>query len=94
MVIITRSVDALVAAILFNVFLRSQSQRHASAGPGRTGPQDHKQVIIDAPRQLPEEGGPPFYHELNRTVFENATPDALERVTAKWPDKLLAQRRF
>ena len=51
-------------------------------------------VIIDATRQWPEEGGPPFYQELNRTLFENAAPDALERVTAKWPDKLLAQRRF
>ena len=51
-------------------------------------------VIIDATRQWPEEGGPPFYQELNRTLFENAAPDALERVTAKWPDKLLAKRQF
>lgn len=51
-------------------------------------------IIIDATRQWPEEGGPPFYQELNRTVFERAAPDAIERVTARWPDQLLRQRRL
>jgi len=51
-------------------------------------------IIIDATRQWPEEGGPPFYQELNRTLFENAAPDAIERVIARWPDQLLAKRRF
>ncbi len=51
-------------------------------------------IIIDATRQWPEEGGPPFYQELNRTLFENAAPDAIERVTAKWPEQLIAKRRF
>ncbi len=46
-------------------------------------------VIIDATRQWPEEGGPPFYQELNRTVFEQAEPDAIERVLAKWPEQLI-----
>lgn len=45
-------------------------------------------VIIDATRQWPEEGGPPFYQELNRTVFERAEPDAMARVMQRWPDKL------
>jgi len=45
-------------------------------------------IIIDATRQWPEEGGPPFYQELNRTVFEEEEPDALERVLAKWPEQL------
>jgi len=51
-------------------------------------------IIIDATRQWPEEGGPPFYQELNRAVFEKAAPDAISRVTAKWPDQLLAAPRF
>ena len=45
-------------------------------------------VIIDATRQWPEEGGPPFYQELNRTVFERAAPEAMSRVTERWPDLL------
>ena len=49
-------------------------------------------VIIDATRQWPEEGGPPFYQELNRTVFERAAPEAMARVTARWPDLLLKPR--
>jgi UbiD family decarboxylase len=51
-------------------------------------------VIIDATRQWPEEGGPPFYQELNRAVFERAAPDAIERVTARWPEALMPPRRF
>lgn len=45
-------------------------------------------IIIDATRQWPEEGGPKVYQQLNRTVFEEAAPDAIEQVLAKWPDKL------
>ena len=51
-------------------------------------------IVIDATRQWPDEGGPPFYQELNRTVFEREAPDAIARVTTKWPDQLLADRRF
>jgi 4-hydroxy-3-polyprenylbenzoate decarboxylase len=51
-------------------------------------------VIIDATRQLPEEGGPPFYQELNRLVFERAEPDAIARVTERWPDQLMPPKRF
>jgi 4-hydroxy-3-polyprenylbenzoate decarboxylase len=51
-------------------------------------------IIIDATRQWPEEGGPPFYQELNRAVFEKAAPGAIARVTARWPEQLLAERRF
>jgi 4-hydroxy-3-polyprenylbenzoate decarboxylase len=45
-------------------------------------------IIIDATRQWPEEGGPAVYQQLNRTVFEEAEPDAIERVLAKWPAQL------
>ena len=51
-------------------------------------------IIIDATRQWPEEGGPPYYQELNRAVFERAAPDAIAQVTARWPDQLLADPRF
>lgn len=51
-------------------------------------------IVIDATRQWPEEGGPPFYQELNRTVFEKAAPDAIASVSAKWPEQLQAERRF
>lgn len=50
-------------------------------------------IIIDATRQWPGEGGPPFYQELNRSVFERAAPDAIDRVIARWPE-LLRPRRF
>ena len=43
-------------------------------------------IIIDATRQWPEEGGPEKYQQLNRAVFENAAPDAIARVLAKWQD--------
>ena len=46
-------------------------------------------IIIDATRQWPEEGGPEVYQRLNRDVFEEAYPDAIAQVTAKWPDLLL-----
>lgn len=51
-------------------------------------------IVIDATRQWPEEGGPPFYQELNRTVFEEAAPNAIASVTDKWPEQLLSERRF
>ena len=44
--------------------------------------------IIGATRQWPEEGGPAVYQQLNRTVFEDAEPGAIERVIARWPGKL------
>jgi 4-hydroxy-3-polyprenylbenzoate decarboxylase len=45
-------------------------------------------IIIDATRQWPEEGGPAEYQQLNRAVFQEAEPQAIERVIARWPDKL------
>jgi 4-hydroxy-3-polyprenylbenzoate decarboxylase len=45
-------------------------------------------IIIDATRQWPEEGGPPFYQRLNRAVFEEAEPEAMARVLGKWPGQL------
>ena len=51
-------------------------------------------VVIDATRQWPEEGGPPYYQELNRDVFEREAPEAMARVSNKWPAQLAPKRRF
>lgn len=51
-------------------------------------------IVIDATRQLPEEGGPDVYPELSRTLLEQGAPDAFARVDAKWGDVLIRQRRF
>ncbi|MEC9375920.1 MAG: hypothetical protein VYA80_06065, partial [Pseudomonadota bacterium] len=46
-------------------------------------------IIIDATRQWPDEGGPKIYQKLNRNVFEDAEPNAIKNVIAKWPDSLI-----
>jgi 4-hydroxy-3-polyprenylbenzoate decarboxylase len=46
-------------------------------------------IIIDATRQWPEEGGPEVYQRLNRDVFQEAFPDAIAQVTARWPELLV-----
>jgi 3-polyprenyl-4-hydroxybenzoate decarboxylase len=51
-------------------------------------------VVIDATRQWPEEGGPPYYQELNRDVFEREAPEAMARVTEKWPSQLARRKRL
>ena len=39
---------------------------------------ESSKIVIDATRQLPEEGGPDVYPELNRTLLENLAPDAFD----------------
>ncbi len=41
-------------------------------------------IAIDATRQWPEEGGREKFPPLNRTLFEEAAPDALSNADAKW----------
>jgi 4-hydroxy-3-polyprenylbenzoate decarboxylase len=43
-------------------------------------------IVIDATRQLPEEGGPQVFPELNRTLLENKAPDSFKKVDAKFGD--------
>ncbi len=43
-------------------------------------------VIIDATRQLPEEGGPESYPPLNRTLLEDMCPESFDLVDGKWSD--------
>ena len=41
-------------------------------------------IVIDATRQLPEEGGPKTYQALNRAELERLAPEAFNKVTALW----------
>ncbi len=43
-------------------------------------------IVIDATRQLPEEGGPQVFPELNRTLIESMAPDSFKQVDAKFGD--------
>jgi len=43
-------------------------------------------MVIDATRQLPEEGGPPVFPELNRTLLESMAADSFKQVDAKFGD--------
>jgi 4-hydroxy-3-polyprenylbenzoate decarboxylase len=71
-----------------------KDKRAFSLDPGSPDRKTTSKAIIDATRQWPAEGGPPVYQELNRTVLERAVPGVVERVKAKWPRKLLRERRF
>ncbi len=51
-------------------------------------------IVIDATRQLPEEGGPDIFPELSRALLKQGAPDVLARVDAKWGDVIIRQRRF
>jgi 3-polyprenyl-4-hydroxybenzoate decarboxylase len=43
-------------------------------------------IVIDATKQLPGEGGPENFAELNRTLLVEGAPDAFDQVDAKWGD--------
>jgi UbiD family decarboxylase len=41
-------------------------------------------IVIDATRQLPEEGGPEIYPERNRDLLEKLAPESFELVERNW----------
>ncbi|MCC5793367.1 MAG: UbiD family decarboxylase [Chromatiales bacterium] len=45
-------------------------------------------IVIDATRQLPEEGGPDVYPDLNRALLERYAPDSFARVDDRWGEFL------
>jgi 4-hydroxy-3-polyprenylbenzoate decarboxylase len=45
-------------------------------------------IVIDATKQWPEEGGPAVYPERNRTLLEQGAPQAITRVDAQFGDLL------
>ena len=58
--------------------------------PSTSGDDRYKssKLVIDATRQLPEEGGPDVYPELNRTLLEKLAPNAFDRTFDKWGSKI------
>ena len=67
-----------------------ENRRAFPLDPASPDRQTTSKIIIDATRQWPEEGGPAVYQQLNRTVFEEAAPDAIANVVKKWPNLLTA----
>ncbi len=65
-----------------------KNRRAFALDPASPDRKTTSKIIIDATRQWPEEGGPEVYQRLNRDVFEEAYPDAMARVTTKWPELL------
>jgi len=45
-------------------------------------------IVIDATRQLPEEGGPEVYPDLNRALLEKLSPESFASVDGRWEDFL------
>jgi hypothetical protein len=45
-------------------------------------------LIIDATRQLPEEGGPDVFPIRNRVLFDELAPDAASKAQEKWGDMI------
>jgi 4-hydroxy-3-polyprenylbenzoate decarboxylase len=43
-------------------------------------------IVIDATRQLPEEGGPEIYSEFSRHVLTRHDPQIFDRIDAKWAE--------
>jgi hypothetical protein len=41
-------------------------------------------IVIDATRQLPDEGGPPMYPERNRDLLAKLAPESFDLVKANW----------
>ena len=49
---------------------------------------ESSKIVIDATRQLPEEGGPDVYPELNRTLLENLAPEAFDIAMENWGEMI------
>jgi 3-polyprenyl-4-hydroxybenzoate decarboxylase len=43
-------------------------------------------IVIDATRQLPDEGGPEIYSEFSRHVLTRHDPQIFDRIDAKWAE--------
>ncbi len=56
--------------------------------PSTRLPRVTSNVIIDATKQLPEEGGPQKYPEVSRVLLEEAAPEVFNMVDSKWSEYL------
>jgi 4-hydroxy-3-polyprenylbenzoate decarboxylase len=54
--------------------------------PSLSEPPKTNKFVIDATRQLPEEGGPKVYQVRNRTLLEQMAPQALAHIDSRWAD--------
>jgi UbiD family decarboxylase len=54
--------------------------------PSGGGKKVTSKIIIDATRQMPEEGGPAVWPPLNRELLVSAHPDVLQKADAKWDE--------
>lgn len=45
-------------------------------------------IVIDATKQLPEEGGPDVYPELNRALLNSLAPESFARIDGRWEEFL------
>jgi UbiD family decarboxylase len=50
-------------------------------------------IVIDATRQLPEEGGPKVYPQRNRDLLETLAPGAFGAIDGRWDDLLRGFKR-
>ena len=50
-------------------------------------------IVIDATKQLPEEGGPANYAELNRVLLEEGAPEAFSDIDADFSALLSSWER-
>ena len=69
-----------------------QTQSH-QLDPSGGGKLLTSKIIIDATRQLPDEGGPAEWPPLNRELLMEAIPDLFERTDEKWKEWLGNYRR-
>jgi 4-hydroxy-3-polyprenylbenzoate decarboxylase len=49
-------------------------------------------IVIDATRQLPEEGGPEKYPDYSRQVLADFDPEIFDRIDAKWARKIFSNK--
>ena len=57
-----------------------------SVDPSTTKPKSSSKIVIDATRQLLEEGGPQTFPKVTRTILEEMAPDSFGIVDKKWPE--------
>jgi 3-polyprenyl-4-hydroxybenzoate decarboxylase len=50
-------------------------------------------IVIDATKQLPEEGGPAVYPQRNRDLLETMAPESFEIVAKNWDRYLKGWKR-
>jgi len=58
--------------------------------PSAPEPWKSSNIVIDATKQWPEEGGPEVYPERNRVLLEQGAPDAIAEADAQFGDDATA----